>query len=347
MAKTDKKDEVAPTLVIKKVIKKGGGHHGGAWKVAYADFVTAMMAFFLLLWLLNVSTDAAKATISNFFDPSHPKIADMRSGAGGLMGGTSVAVEGAMTTNVQPLTQTQPTGMPNPQQPRAHEQPTDEPANLKKLEEQLRKQEEENFKKAKEELEKTMQENADLRELAKNLMVDITPEGLRIQLVDQEGKPMFPLGSAEMYDYTKKLVAVVAKVILGMPNEISIRGHTDSHQYATGAKYTNWELSSDRANASRRQLLADGVASSRLANVMGKAEKEPLVIENPSDPRNRRISIILMNETLKQAAERGGLGAIPPDVQQAIEEREQFSADPGIKPPDGAFQKTPGAVYFP
>ena len=346
MAKTDKKDEVAPTIVIKKIIKKGGGHHGGAWKVAYADFVTAMMAFFLLLWLLNVSTDEARTTIANYFDPTHPKIADMRSGSGGIMGGTSVSVEGAMTSNVQPLTQTQPTGMPNPPQPRAHEQPTDAPADLKRLEEQLRQQEEEQFKKAKGELEKAMQESVELRELAKNLMVDITPEGLRIQLVDQEGKPMFPLGSAEMYDYTKKLVAAVTKVILAMPNEISVRGHTDSHQYGAGAKYTNWELCADRANASRRELLKDGVADKRLANVMGRADKEHLVTDNPTDPRNRRISIILMNESLRSAAERGALGQIPADVEKAIEEREQFSSSPGIIP-KGGFQKSPGAVYFP
>lgn len=346
MAKTDKTDEVQP-IIVKKIKKSGGGHHGGAWKVAYADFVTAMMAFFLLLWLLNVSTDEARTTISNFFDPTHPKIADMRSGAGGIMGGTSTATEGAMTSNVQPLTQTQPTGMPNPPQQRAHDQPTDQAADLKKLEEQLRQQEEETFKQAKENLEKQMQENAELRELAKNLMVDITPEGLRIQLVDQDGKPMFPLGSAEMYDYTKKLVTAVANVIKGMPNEISIRGHTDSHQYAPGAKYTNWELSSDRANSSRRELLVNGISSVKLSNVMGKAEKEPLVADDPADPRNRRISIILMNESLKSAVERGALGQVPPSVEKAIEDREQFSSEPGVRPAPGAFQKTPGAVYFP
>ena len=344
MAKTDKKDEVAPTIVIKKVIKKGGGHHGGAWKVAYADFVTAMMAFFLLLWLLNVSTDEARNTISNFFDPTHPKIAETRSGSGGLMGGTSTAVEGAMTTNVQPLTQTQPTGMPNPPQPRAHEQPTDQPANLKKLEDELRKQEEEQFKKAKAELEKAMQENPELQELAKNLKVDITPEGLRIQLVDQEGKPMFPLGSAEMYDYTKTLVGVVSKVIVSMPNEISIRGHTDSHQYAPGAKYTNWELSSDRANSSRRELLLDGVPGDRLANVMGKADREHLIAENPTDPQNRRISIILLNETMEHAVQRGAFGDEVKDSEDVNEDEESVPSD---ATPLGTFQKTPGAVYFP
>jgi len=345
MAKTDKTDEVQP-IIIKKVIKKGGGHHGGAWKVAYADFVTAMMAFFLLLWLLNVSTDEARNTISNYFDPSHPKIADMRSGSGGIMGGTSTATEGAMTTDVQPLTQTQPTGMPNPKQERAHEQPNDDAASLKKFEEKLRKQEEEEFQKAKAALEAAMQKSEELRALAKNLMIDITQEGLRIQLVDQEGKPMFPLGSAEMYGYTKKLVKVVADVITAMPNEISIRGHTDSHQYSAAAKYTNWELSSDRANSSRRELLKAGVPTGRLSDVMGKADREHLFAENPLDERNRRISIILLNESLDHAYERG---AFDDDLDDGLDDgvAQETERRQPKKPPVGTFQKTPGAVYFP
>ncbi|MBI4031065.1 MAG: flagellar motor protein MotB [Proteobacteria bacterium] len=335
MAKTTKQDEVRP-IIVKKIKKSGGGHHGGAWKVAYADFVTAMMAFFLLLWLLNVSTDDALETISNYFDPSHPKISTTTSGAGGIMGGVSVAQEGAMTTNVQPLAQQQPTGLPRQQNQQSQQSESND---VKKLEEHLRKQEEEGFKKAKAELEKAMQESEEMKELAKNLMVDITPEGLRIQLVDQEGKPMFPLGSAEMFDYTKKLVALVARVVNDMPNDISIRGHTDSHQYAVGARYTNWELSSDRSNSSRRELLKAGVKAERVANVMGRADREPLVPENPTDERNRRVSIILLNETLQHAHERGAFGKVSEEVEKEIEERSPL--------PETGYQKTPGAIYFP
>lgn len=342
MAKTDKKDELPP-IIIKKVKKVAGGHHGGAWKVAYADFVTAMMAFFLLLWLLNVVTEDSRNAISNYFDPSHPRISSNTSGASGLMGGLSVTPEGAMATTVQDLSAPRPTGMTGQQTSEPVPKQEHSDATLKKLEEELRKEENDRFKKAKEELEKQLRENKDLAELAKNMIVDITPEGLRIQIIDQEGKPLFPLGSAEMYDYTRKLIEVVAKVIITMPNDISVRGHTDSFKYAPGAQYTNWELSADRANSSRRVLSANSVPDERLANVMGKADREHLVPENPLDPRNRRITILLLRETVEQAMKRGAFD--PPEP----EEEEDPEDDEELLPQDsgGTYQKTPGAVYFP
>lgn len=339
MAKTTKKDEVQP-IIVKKIKKSGGGHHGGAWKVAYADFVTAMMAFFLLLWLLNVSTDEALETISNYFDPTQPQIADTRSGAGGLMGGTSVSPEGAMTTNVQPLAQPKPTGLAG--QSESDTTKMDE-GQLQQLEEQLRKQEEEQFAQAKAALEQAIQDNPELAELAKNLMIDVTEEGLRIQLVDQDGKPMFPSGSAEMYGYTRKLMKAVADVALSMPNNISLRGHTDSYKYAPGATYTNWELSADRANASRRVLLDQNIPKDRIANVMGKADREHLIAENPLDARNRRISIILLRESLEQAFQRGAFGEPSGDTDTSP----SGNTTSGSGKPVGTFQRTPGAVYFP
>ncbi len=341
MAKKD--DELQP-IIIKRVKKVAGGHHGGAWKVAYADFVTAMMAFFLLLWLLNVSTDEALNTISNYFDPSHPRIAEIRSGAGGLMGGTSISKEGAMTTDVQPLTQPSMTGMSG----QGEGSPD---ADLKKLEEELRKEENETFQKAKESLEKALEDNEALAELAQNLMVDVTEEGLRIQIVDQEGKPMFPSGSAKMYNYTNQLMSAVANVILSMPNDISIRGHTDSYKYAPGATYTNWELSADRANSSRRVLQDNTIPASRIENVMGKADREHLVAEDPLDARNRRITIILLRESLEQAFRRGAFEK----EGQEDESGEELAPTTGQEnlpsttdqKPVGTFQRTPGAVYFP
>ena len=337
MAKTTKQDEVRP-IIIKKIKKGGGGHHGGAWKVAYADFVTAMMAFFLLLWLLNSVTTKSLQTIANYFDPANPKIASNTSGAGGLMGGTTVSPVGAMTSTVQPLTQPQPTGMTS--QIEAPKEPSASADNAaQRLQQELKQQEDANFKTAQADLEKAMLQNPELAGLAKNLMIDMTPEGLRIQLVDQTGKPMFPSGSADLLDYTKKLLALVAKVAKTMPNDISIRGHTDNHQFGAGAKYTNWELSADRANASRREFQADGIPEARLANVMGKADREPLNPKDPADPRNRRISIILMRETVQHAAARGAFGdALKPTTQ-----------DTDQTPPAAApeFKPTPGAVYFP
>ena len=339
MAKTTKSDEIRP-IIIKKVKKVAGGHHGGAWKVAYADFVTAMMAFFLLLWLLNVVTSQALDTISDYFDPTVKKISQSQSGAGGLMGGTTVSPVGAQTSDVQPLTQPAPTGLSG-QVTTAQQAQTQAGQNMaKRLEEELRQQENDSFSKAKTEMEKKLAENPALKDLAKNLMVDITPEGLRIQLVDQQGRPLFASGSAELFDYTEKLIALVAHTILSMPNDISVRGHTDSHPYPPGARYTNWELSADRANSTRRVLAVDGVADPRLKDIAGLADRDPLNTKDPADPRNRRISIILLREDVRHAAARGAFGeAFKPSADAASPETPS--------PPPQPYQKTQGAVYFP
>ncbi|MBU0858760.1 MAG: flagellar motor protein MotB, partial [Alphaproteobacteria bacterium] len=318
-----KKDELQP-IIIKRVKKVAGGHHGGAWKVAYADFVTAMMAFFLLLWLLNVAVQDKLETISNYFDPSFPRISSAESGSGGVMGGLTMSPDGAQVSTVQPLVQPDTTGKNS--QGEAREEPElsqyDEQT-LEKLEQELRQQEDRRFEEAKQELEEMMKKDAQLAELAKNLMVDITPEGLRIQIVDQEGKPMFPSGSAEMFDRARLLMTKVGEVVRTMPNQASVRGHTDSNPYPPGAKYTNWELSADRANASRRVLLDTGIPETQMANVMGKSDREHLIKEVPSDPRNRRISIIMLREEMKDAIERGAFGARTPQPVRPAAPAEQ------------------------
>jgi chemotaxis protein MotB len=344
----DKKDKKAQPIIVKK-IKKGGGHHGGAWKVAYADFVTAMMAFFLLLWLLNVTTDEQKNAISNYFDPTHPKISEAQSGAGGVMGGLSMAPQGAMATTVQNVTAAPPSSSVNQRtsQPESEQKRQETPANvnksaLEKAKEALRKEEEKRFKEAEKQIKAAIEADSELKQLAKNLLIDMTPEGLRIQIVDQDGRPMFALGSAEMFDYTKKLMQMVEKVIVKLPNEISIRGHTDSKPYAAGAKYTNWELSSDRANASRRELLTSGFPAPRINNVVGKADTDHLDAKNPGGAINRRVSVILLKEELTnpdfeaKAAEE--VKNLPEDVKNA-------PAAPGV--PVGTFRKTQGNVEFP
>ena len=226
MADDEKPAGEEPPIIIKK-INKGHGHHGGAWKVAYADFVTAMMAFFLLLWLLNVSTDEQKNAISNYFDPTHPKISEAQSGAGGLLGGLSQNKDGAMAQNAQVLASPQPSGQAgnstekNPPQDEA----------IEKAKEEIRKEEEAKFKETEEALKEAIESDPELADLAENLMIDMTPEGLRIQIVDKDGEPMFASGSARMFDKTKKLMSKVAKIVEDMPNELSIRGHTDSIPY--------------------------------------------------------------------------------------------------------------------
>jgi chemotaxis protein MotB len=319
----NKQDELQP-IIVKKVKKGGGGHHGGAWKVAYADFVTAMMAFFLLLWLLNVTTKEQKEGIAEYFDPN-PKIAVTQSGAGGMLGGLTVSPDGAMVSTTQPITTPQPT---NPQL-RAGGDPSQ--IEEQKLREEIQKRENEDFKKVEAQIQKAIEESPELKELSKNIMMDITPEGLRIQIVDQDGNPMFPSGSAEMYDKTKNLMTQVAQVINKMPNELSIRGHTDGVAYGSGAKYTNWELSADRANSSRRVLIGAGVAENRINNVLGKSDKDHL-FENPNDARNRRISIILLREglTVEEGAHKSTEA-----VKKATEQTKKL------------YQRSSGSVDFP
>lgn len=327
MAKKDVGDEKGKSqpIIVKKVIKGGGGHHGGAWKVAYADFVTAMMAFFLLLWLLNVTTEEQKTAISTYFDPTLPKISSSESGAGGVLGGISVSPEGAMTTNLQPPV----AAVDAPKEQARPDQTLKSAEELaeEELQQELARREEARFEQVKQELEKAIQENPELKELAKNLLVDVTPEGLRIQIVDQEGEPMFPLGSARMFEKTEKLMGLVSRAVGKLPNHISIRGHTDSKPYSAGGNYSNWELSADRANASRRVLLNNGMKQERIGNVMGKADTEPLIEKFPTDARNRRITIILLRESLKSQSTDGAAA-----VQKAQDE---------------GFQRSQGRVQFP
>lgn len=323
MAKGGKGDELQP-IIVKKIKKGGGGHHGGAWKVAYADFVTAMMAFFLLLWLLNVTTKEQKEGIAEYFDPN-PKIAITQSGANGMMGGLSISKDGAMVNDRQQ--------MPQPQNSSPSLRPGQDKLTDKALKEEIKKREEANFKKAEKALKDAMESNPELKELSKNLMMDMTPEGLRIQIVDQDGKSMFPSGSAEMYDRTKDLLKKVAEVIVKMPNEISVRGHTDGVPYSKGNNYTNWELSADRANASRRVIVAAGFPDDKVNNVLGKADKDHLDASDPKSERNRRISIILLREELVTQ-----IGANM--STDAVQEQERAQKDP-------LYRRSSGSVDFP
>jgi chemotaxis protein MotB len=335
-------DGVAP-IIVKKIKKGGAGHHGGAWKVAYADFVTAMMAFFLLLWLLNVTTKEQKDAISNYFDPSSPKVSQSTSGAGGVMGGLSMTKEGAMASTQQDLVQQQVTGKPSSSQSTAHQGTDSDDSQEKSEEQQLQAEEDHKFEQTKEDIDKAILQSEELKDLAKHLFIDITPEGLRIQIIDQDGDPMFPSGSAVMFEKTQKLMAKVAELIAKLPNNISVRGHTDAHAYPGTNGYTNWELSADRANASRKILEANGIPEKRIANVMGKSDTEPFVPKDPNDARNRRISIILLRETLQEAIKNGEIkatGPVPSTTPQPY-----IPAPPPA--PGTTYQRTQGAVQFP
>jgi chemotaxis protein MotB len=310
-------------IIIKKV--KKGGHdapHGGAWKVAYADFVTAMMAFFLLLWLLNVTTDIQKRGIADYFQPTIAS--KSQSGAGGLLGGMTIGQPGAQqTASVEPsLTLSQPmlrqlNASDDEDQDNAagrddasdnggagHDRDRQRPKlSEAELERQVAEREDRRFAAAEFALHQALEQLPDLKGLAENLIIDRTPEGLRIQLVDQDKSQMFALGSAEPDDNARKLIAVVSQVVQRLPNKISITGHTDAVSYMVGRKYSNWELSADRANASRREFIADGVPPDRIDRVVGLAERDLLVPDDPTSPRNRRISIVLLRTGKDSPAE--------------------------------------------
>ena len=316
------------TIIVKKIKKGGhGGHHGGAWKVAYADFVTAMMAFFLLLWLLNVTTDVQKRGIADYFEPTM-SVKSESSGSGGILGGKAIGTPGALPRDsvapnvAMPIpAERQPddgddgeeAGAPsrqeNPGDPQqaAKSRPADKSNNadfaarLDKITEaaaakSAAEREERQFAAAEFALRQAMQDIPDLKNLAENLVIDRTPEGLRIQIVDQDKTSMFPLGSSEMAEPAKKLMAIVTQVVQRLPNKLSVSGHTDGTPFSRTGNYGNWELSADRANASRRALVGAGLPAERIAKVVGVADRDPMVADQPNSPRNRRISMVLLHQ---------------------------------------------------
>ncbi|MCH7692883.1 MAG: flagellar motor protein MotB [Proteobacteria bacterium] len=322
-------EQVQP-IIIKKGKKGKHRHHGGAWKVAYADFVTAMMAFFLLLWLLNAVTQDQLEGIANYFAPI--SLSRDTSGAGDILGGATILEEGAMK-NVTARASVS-IDLPPPKAGDAGGEETveetaeessgagqDQETAESKARKLAERQEEEQFEKAEKELRETIQGIPSLERLADSLLVENTPEGLRIQIVDQEGLAMFPKSSANMYAHTRKILELVAKVVAKMPQKLKISGHTDALRYISRNGYSNWELSADRANASRRALLEFGVPFERVSRVVGMAATEPLVPDNPIHPSNRRISIVLLRgtgEAKPAAAEK-----TPPEAAEKPAEAEE------------------------
>lgn len=267
-------------IIVRKMAGRHRKKHGGAWKVAYADFVTAMMAFFLLLWLLNAATREQLEGISNYFAPISTRL--QTSGGGGFLGGRFAAEKGASDLDTrlpEPVREAAAVVTPGVTPPPS-----------------LDAREEQQLAAAEKALREAVRLMPQAEQLAKSLLIDNTPEGLRIQIADQEGLPMFPRGEAGMYAHTLDLVRMVAQVVLEMPQAISISGHTDAMPYVPAAGYSNWELSADRANAVRRALVESGVPADRIARVVGKAATEPLLRDDPKAPGNRRMSVVLLRE---------------------------------------------------
>ncbi len=281
-------------VVIKRIKKGGhGGHHGGAWKVAYADFVTAMMAFFLLMWLINTTTPEQKRGIADYFAPQ--SIAQTVSGSGGVLGGKVMGEDSAHAGGAQSVMQKQSPpsppsaakGLTNGSSQGGAGSDADAAANGKAGQDG-------DFAHAAEAIHQAVQNNPDIANLSHQVITENTPQGLRIQLVDQDGRPMFQNGSNEPMPYTKKLLAAVGAIVATLPNRVSIAGHTGGNDSAaTGG---SWELSASRANQARTLLQTGGLGSDRIYEVAGKAGSEPLLPEDPNASANRRLSILLMRE---------------------------------------------------
>nr|WP_299597188.1 flagellar motor protein MotB [Sphingomonas bacterium] len=282
-AKRGRNEPERPTIIIvKKIVAEGhGGHHGGAWKVAYADFVTAMMAFFLLLWILGATTEKQRKGIADYFTPTLVEMRSKSAGANGPFGGDSL-----MAKENYPH-QAGQTGTKSITIPKDATGGDKEGAAAKKDRDRAR------FAALRKKLIEKIDANAKLRALKRNIRFMETREGLRIDLVDQADFAMFGLGNDRLLPVAASLMAQVAQVIGGVPNAVIVRGHTDALPYASGRTVNNWTLSSARAEATRQALASSGVPADRFARIEGVAEREPYVPANLYDPRNRRMSITL------------------------------------------------------
>ena len=278
-----------PTVIVRRVKKiQAGGHHGGSWKVAYADFVTAMMAFFLVMWLVGALTTKQREAVSDYFKNPSPIAGDSPAPTPGLNG------PGGASNSMIKLggTMDLPKG-PGAEFTRTPGDPT---------EAQQRQLEKQRLEALKKELEEAIDKSQALEPFKDQLLLDLTPEGLRIQIVDKQNRPMFDLGSAKLMPYTSEILHEIASFVNRVPNRISLAGHTDTANYATRIGYSNWELSADRANAARRALLEGGMAAAKVVRVVGFGPAVPFDAGNPLNPINRRISIVVMTKEAEAAA---------------------------------------------
>jgi chemotaxis protein MotB len=321
--------EKRPIIIVKRKVA-GGGHHGGAWKVAYADFVTAMMAFFMVMWLVaSVSKEQRAAMFEYFKNPSMEQGESVKAAPG-------QAGPGGASTSVIDLGGGLDAPMTSKQEDQGLGQQTDKVTeeDAKKVAQQVERQQLESLM---DELKEAIGKSQALEPFKDQVLLDITPEGLRIQIVDKQNRPMFDLGRSDLKDYTTQILREVAKYLNSVPNRISLSGHTDNKAFVGARGYTNWELSADRANAARRALLEGGLDAPKIARVVGLASSVLFDKENPYNPINRRISIIVMTKS----AEATALSTDAPDVEVAREAIESGTAS--ATPPAAEGGATPAS----
>ncbi len=294
-------------IVIKRIKKISGAHHGGAWKIAYADFVTAMMAFFLLMWLIGYATKGELQGIQDYFKT--PLRVVLEGGAGSGDSSSLIKVGGKDLTRSE--------GQINRGDLQTEKRIVSAKAAQEEFQRSEREKELNKLKELKAKIEMAVQSNDNLSKFKNQILLDITSEGLRIQIVDEKNRPMFRLWSAQLEPYTRDILHEIGKTLNQVPNRISLSGHTDAHLYALDKSgYNNWDLSADRANASRRELIAGGIDPNKIARVVGLSSAVLLNPKDPLDPINRRISIIVMNKLAEESAQHDG-GVLEVDAGSA------------------------------
>jgi chemotaxis protein MotB len=299
-------DDLQRPIIVKRIKKVAGGHHGGAWKIAYADFVTAMMAFFLLMWLLGSVDGGTLNGISEYFKT--PMKVALQGGT--KSGDSKVAIQGGGLDLTSKDGQTA-----RSEAPPGENEAQNEEKKFESLSESQKKaaiklqqaQENAKMKAMREKLINQIENSPRLKQYKSQFKIDVTDEGLRVLITDEANRPMFANASSEMQPYAQEIMKAIAPTFNELPNTISISGHTDSMPYANNnGTYTNWELSADRANAARRVLLAGGLKPDHLLRVTGLADAILLDPKNPMNPINRRISIILLNKAAEMAVRNEG-----------------------------------------
>ncbi|MDZ4201747.1 MAG: flagellar motor protein MotB [Gallionella sp.] len=327
-------DKNKKPIVVKRIKKVAGAAHGGAWKIAYADFVTAMMAFFLLMWLLGSTTSGDLKGISEYFKT--PLKVALAGGSGS--GDSSSVIKGGGTDLTRSAGQVKRGELP----------PENKLINLKAAQKEAlrieREKELEKLKQLKADIEKKIGDNAKLQKFKNQILLDITSEGLRIQIVDEQNRAMFQRGSARLEPYTKEILHEIGKTLNEVPNKLSLSGHTDATPYSGGAGgYSNWELSADRANASRRELIAGGMHAEKLVRVVGLSSSVLYNKDDPFHPTNRRISLIVMNKQAEEAAryDGGKTGADVAGDEDALEGEEV------VEPPRESAEAPPAVPVKP
>ncbi|MDH4563331.1 flagellar motor protein MotB [Pseudomonas sp. BN411] len=295
-------------IIVKRVKRYAAGHHGGAWKIAFADFATAMMAFFLVLWLMSSATPEQKKAISGYFkDPigftesASPYVIDL--------GGTPTpAPDRTLNPELKDAPDSQESAADSTDKTQV------DASQVETLADQI---ERERLELLLQELQNKVEENPELRKFKDQILFEITQDGLRIQIMDAANRPMFDLGSARLQPYFEDILLILAETIKAVPNKISISGHTDAKPYAGAGDFGNWELSAGRANAARRTLIAGGYPEDQVARVVGYASSALFDRKDPFNPVNRRIDIIVLTKKAQRAIEgEQGDGAKPEEGQQ-------------------------------